>query len=144
MYLFHIDACCTLEHLRHSQNCELVAISGAALTWTTALFPNTRISKCDHAKVLNCLTSSFQDLSRALGAIRQCQRHDLVVPGEFDLSSICKLLQCIVDDFEAAYALKDDQWTVYTADGVVSQPRRHLHHSGIEVSHGGEEDGRPR
>jgi hypothetical protein len=34
------------------------------------------------------LTSSFQNLTRALGAIRQRQGHDLVVPGELDLSTI--------------------------------------------------------
>jgi hypothetical protein len=141
-HFLHIDACCTLEHLRHSQNCALIETSDAALTWTTALFPDTRISKCDHVKVLYCLTSSFQDLSRALGAIGQCEGHNLVVPGEFDLSSICKLLQYILHDFEAAYTLKDDQWAVYTTDGVVPQPRRHLHHSGIEVSHDGGKDGR--
>ena len=34
------------------------------------------------------LTSSFQDLTRALGAIRQRQGDNLVVSGEFDLCAI--------------------------------------------------------
>jgi hypothetical protein len=34
------------------------------------------------------LTSSFQNLTRALGAIGQRQRHDFVVSGELDLSTI--------------------------------------------------------
>jgi hypothetical protein len=33
------------------------------------------------------LTSSFQHLARALGAVRQRQGHNLVVPGELDLST---------------------------------------------------------
>jgi hypothetical protein len=37
--------------------------------------------------ILRSLTSCFQHLTRALGAIRQRQGHNLVVPGELDLSA---------------------------------------------------------
>lgn len=40
------------------------------------------------------LTSSFEDLTRALRAIRQRQGHNLVVPGEFDLSTNCVSFAC--------------------------------------------------
>jgi hypothetical protein len=35
------------------------------------------------------LTSSFEDLSRALGAIGQRKRDNLIEAGEFDLSTMC-------------------------------------------------------
>lgn len=56
-------------------------------TWTTARLPimTSCQSTLDAPQELVHLTSSFQDLTRPLGAIRQRQRDDLVESRELDL-----------------------------------------------------------
>jgi hypothetical protein len=85
VYLLDINARCAFEDLRRNQLCKSSQKHWVVCTWTTARFPETQISDCSCTCVCLKLTSSFQDLSRPLLAIRERQRDDLIVLGEFDL-----------------------------------------------------------
>jgi hypothetical protein len=100
-------------------------------TWTTARFPSACISGCISSQNPEQLTSSFQDLSRALSAIRQSEGHDLVVSREFNLRTPSAPALFPFQAPSATHIVEDNQWTVDAADGVVPYPRRHRDHAGI-------------
>ena len=59
------------------------------------------------------LTASFEDLTRSLGTIRQCERDNLVESRELDI-------------------VQNDQRTVDAANGVVADARLDVHHPGVD------------
>lgn len=88
------------------------------------------------------LTASFENLSRALGAIRQRKGDNLVEAGEFDLSiERVSVLSWRAGASVAAYVVENDQRTVHAADRVVPYPWLDGHHAGVEAGHvgGGDE-----
>jgi hypothetical protein len=103
-----------------------------------ARFPCKSVSISPPLRVIHHLTSSFQNLTRALCAIRQRQGHNLVVPWEFDLSTVHEHLPQLRKFCKASHIVEYDQWTVDTADGVVPNPWLDAHHAGVYyVGHDG-------
>lgn len=58
-------------------------------------------------------TASFEDLTRSLSAIGQCERDNLVESRELDI-------------------VQNDQRAVNTANGVVADARLDVHHPGVD------------
>jgi hypothetical protein len=72
-------------------------------------------------RLVAALTSSFQDLTRALSAIGKGEGDDLVVSREFDLLLSADKVQTDSSlGYMTTHIVEDDEGTVDAADGVVS------------------------
>lgn len=85
-YLLHVDARSAFENLIAHQSLLIVRPGWKAIPAQQhdCLFPHTS-AHLGHLPLVYPLTSSFQHLSRSLGAIRQCQSNNLIVSWEFNL-----------------------------------------------------------
>lgn len=73
---------------------------------------------------LGAPTSSLEDLSGSLRAIRQRQRDNLVVPRVFDLERQLET-EDLLEWGGKANIVEDNERAVDTANGVIVDPRRH-------------------
>ena len=132
-YLLDIDARGTFKHLPN--------VSRTQTKRHSILLPEQRrgclspmsavIQPCGCVSV--CHTSRLQNLTRPLGAIGQRQRNDFVEPREFDLDAGTSAPSLGRGWWQASTdILENNQWTVHTADGVVTYPRLDGHHAGID------------
>jgi len=84
------------------------------------------------------LTSSLQDLTRALSSIGESQSDNLIVPRKFDLfKSLIDSGDGYVEIAQGTHIVKDDERPVHSSDGLVVDCGFHRIRRGFpRVAHG--------
>lgn len=122
-YLLNIDPRCAFEHLI---DCQLplypAKLRQLYLHHCSISFPRHQSAHYPYIQLFVLLTSSFQNLPRSLSAIRQRQVDNLIVSREFDLKHHQPILRKLHLPISITHILQDDQRTVHTSNGVVTNP----------------------
>jgi hypothetical protein len=143
-YLLNINARRAFEHLVAISFCLPQPTSSRTLPAQQPDHLSVLVSMYSIDSLLRPLTSRLQNLSRPLGAIRQRQSHNLIVPREFDLSpdqhtlpipsSPLLLLPSAV---ACTHILQNHQRPIDTANSIIPDPGRNaVRRRFPRVSHG--------